>query len=177
MPRLSVSLQLVSSLSTHRRNAMQARWKLHTVPRMTERAANRRGACASHFDGLDPASSDADENRIRQIVQDQIIECLNRFYAIETSMWGKPINALILRTIIQGKLQERPYDLSSLSESLELPLTTIHRKVHELVQDGYVEIAKDGKSMQLMPTQQTKNAMDQSFEDMLLAVRRLYNAL
>ena len=92
-------------------------------------------------------------------------------------MWGKPINALILRTIIQGKLQERPYDISSLSESLELPLTTIHRKVHELVEDGYVEITKNGKSMQLMPTLQTKDAMDRSFEDMMLTLRRLYKSL
>lgn len=42
------------------------------------------------------------EAQIRKIIQEQIIECLNRFYAIESGLWGKPINALILRTIFKG---------------------------------------------------------------------------
>ena len=144
---------------------------------MAARTTDQGGESGVCSEDTSSALSAHEEKRVRQIVQDQIIECLNRFYAIETSMWGKPINALILRTIIQGKLQERLYDMSSLSESLDLPLTTIHRKVHELVEDGYVEIAKNGKSVHLMPTLQTKDAMDRSFEDMMLTLRRLYKSL
>jgi len=118
--------------------------------------------------------SHPEKSAIQQAVQEQIIECLNRFYAIESGMWGKPINALILRTIIQGKLQNRLYDISSLSESLDLPLTTIHRKVHELVKTGYVHHKKLGKSVYLIPTEKTQISMDKSFDDMLQTIKRLY---
>lgn len=114
------------------------------------------------------------EEHIRRIVQDQIIECLNRFYTIEKKLWGKPINALMRRTIIQGNLQNRHYDISSLSESLNLPLSTIHRKVHELVDGGYVRVDQCGKSMQLIPTLKTEEALNHSFEDMIKAVKDLY---
>ncbi|MCV0380955.1 hypothetical protein, partial [Nitratireductor sp.] len=41
-----------------------------------------------------------------------------RFYAIETGLWGGPLDALIVRTIITGKIEGRFYDLSSLSMTL-----------------------------------------------------------
>lgn len=121
-----------------------------------------------------PGTSGADA---RKAVQQQIIECLNRFYAIETGMWGKPINALILRTIIQGRFQDLPYDISSLSESLGLPLTTTHRKVRELIAEGYLEEAQYGKSIRLLPTEKTEVAMDLSFDEMLATIQRLYKGI
>lgn len=123
------------------------------------------------------AETSFSKTELRQIVQDQIIQCLNRFYAIETGLWGKPINALILRTIIQGHLQKLPYDLSSLSESLELPLTTVHRKVHDLIDAGYIEQANSGRSMPLLPTEKTKASFNKSFGEMMDTIARLYNKI
>ena len=133
-------------------------------------------------DDLDPTRdrstlSAEEEASVRRVVQQQIIECLNRFYAIESGMWGRPINALILRTIIQGHLQDRLYDMSALAESLDLPLTTIHRKVQELVEGGYVDRTKCGKSVHLAPTEKTRVAMDESFEEMICTLQRLYRGL
>ncbi|MCG8594635.1 MAG: helix-turn-helix domain-containing protein [Kiloniellales bacterium] len=134
-------------------------------------------------DDLDPTTgrpkplTAGEEAAVRKVVQQQIIECLNRFYAIESGMWGRPINALILRTIIQGHLQDRLYDMSALAESLDLPLTTIHRKVQDLVEGGYVVRTKFGKSVHLAPTEQTRVAMDESFEEMICTIQRLYRGI
>ena len=46
------------------------------------------------------------EERIKAAAQAQVIECLNRFYAMETGLWGGPLDALIVRTIIVGDIQE-----------------------------------------------------------------------
>ncbi|MBO6549531.1 MAG: hypothetical protein JJ964_07900 [Rhizobiales bacterium] len=117
------------------------------------------------------------EAQIRKIIQEQIIECLNRFYAIESGLWGKPINALILRTIFKGHLQDLPYDMSALSECLDLPLTTTHRKVHELITTGYIEQKLVGKSMLLLPTEKTQISLDKSFGDMMETITKLYRAV
>ena len=53
------------------------------------------------------------EERIKAAAQAQVIECLNRFYAMETGLWGGPLDALIVRTIIVGDIQGRPYDCSA----------------------------------------------------------------
>lgn len=114
------------------------------------------------------------EAEIRQIVQAQIIECLNRFYAIETGMWGGPLDALIVRTIITGKVQGRFYDLSSLSAALELPLSTTHRKVKDLEASGFLERRRNGRSTHLLPTSRTCVELDKSFEEMVSTLQRLY---
>lgn len=111
---------------------------------------------------------------IRQDVQEQIIECLNRFYTLEKDMWGKPVEALIVRTVVQGRLQNRLYDLSALSDVLDLPIGTLHRKVTDLVEAGYLKREKRGKSVYLAPTHDTCGSLDQSFEHMVSALRRLY---
>ncbi|MBR9651821.1 ArsR family transcriptional regulator [Thalassovita aquimarina] len=123
------------------------------------------------YDGDTPESVRA---ALRQDVQEQIIECLNRFYSLEKDMWGKPVEALIVRTVVQGRLQDRLYDLSALSDVLDLPIGTLHRKVADLVEAGYLKREKRGKSVYLAPTEDTCGALDQSFEDMVGALRRLY---
>ncbi|MDK3016899.1 ArsR family transcriptional regulator [Pseudodonghicola flavimaris] len=113
---------------------------------------------------------------LRQEVQEQIIGCLNRFYSLETAMWGKPVDALIVRTVVQGQLQNRLYDLSALSAALDLPIATLHRKVGDLEAAGYLRRERRGKSVCLVPTEETCRALDQSFEEMIGALRRLYRA-
>lgn len=111
---------------------------------------------------------------LRQEVQEQIIECLNRFYMLETQMWGKPVEALIVRTVVQGHLQNRPYDLSALADVLDLPIATLHRKVADLVTSGHLRRDPRGKSVYLAPTDATCAALDLSFESMVDNLRRLY---
>lgn len=111
---------------------------------------------------------------VRAEAQEQIIECLNRFYTLETEMWGKPVDALIVRMVVQGRLQDRLYDLSALSAALGLPIATLHRKVADLVAGGHLRRERRGKSVYLVPTDETCGALDRSFEAMVAALRRLY---
>ncbi|QSB44405.1 ArsR family transcriptional regulator [Altererythrobacter sp. FM1] len=111
---------------------------------------------------------------IRAEVQAQIIECLNRFYAMETGMWGNPVDCLIIRTVVQGRLQGKLYDLSALSEVLGLPISTLHRKVGHLVESGFLMREPRGKSIYISPTDNTNIALDKSFEAMVATLRRLY---
>ncbi|WP_199258187.1 ArsR family transcriptional regulator [Paracoccus binzhouensis] len=111
---------------------------------------------------------------VRVQTQAQIIECLNRFYMLETEMWGKPVDALIVRMVVQGRLQGRLYDLSALSAALGLPIATLHRKVADLVEGGHLRRERRGKSVYLVPTDETCGALDESFEAMVAALRRLY---
>lgn len=114
------------------------------------------------------------EEEIRTIVQAQIIECLNRFYAIETGMWGSPLDALIVRTVITGKVQRKLYDLSSLSSTLGLAISTTHRKIGELEAAGFLEREKRGRSTYLIPTKRACVELDKSFEEMVSTLQRLY---
>lgn len=118
-------------------------------------------------------SSEA-KDELRTVVQAQIIECLNRFYAIETGMWGGPLSALIVRTVVKGQFEGKLYDLSALAAVLDLPVTSAHRKIHKLVEDGYVQRLPHGKSVYLAPTEKTCVTLDKSFDDMISTLQRLY---
>lgn len=113
------------------------------------------------------------QQEVRAAVQTQIIECLNRFYAVESGMWGGPLEALIIRTAVAGEMQHRPYDLSALAAALNLPLSTIHRKVKMLVKMGVVVQEKAGRSIYLHPTSRTREDFDKSFGEMVGALQRL----
>ncbi|MFD3190985.1 ArsR family transcriptional regulator [Sedimentitalea sp. HM32M-2] len=120
---------------------------------------------------------DEDDQRsdaMRAEVQAQIIECLNRFYAMETGMWGSPVDCLIIRTVVQGKIQGKLYDISALSDVLDLPISTLHRKIGFLVNNGFLVREPRGKSVYISPTDRTKIALDKSFETMVATLRRLY---
>lgn len=114
------------------------------------------------------------QEKIRRIVQAQIIECLNRFYAMETGMWGGPLDALIVRTVVTGKVEGRLYDLSALANTLGIPVSTIHRKVSELEQIGLLKRERYGRSSYLTPTEKTCIQLDKSFDEMITTLERLY---
>ena len=114
------------------------------------------------------------QERTRRIVQAQIIECLNRFYAMETGMWGGPLDALIVRTVVTGKMEDRLYDLSALSNTLGIPVSTVHRKVGELEQAGLLTRERYGRSTYLAPTEKTCIRLDKSFDEMIATLKRLY---
>lgn len=114
------------------------------------------------------------EDRIRRIVQAQIIECLNRFYAMETGMWGTPLDALIVRTVVTGEMEDRLYDLSALAGALGIPVSTIHRKISELEQVGLLRRERQGRSSYLVPTEKTRIQLDKSFDEMIATLERLY---
>ena len=114
------------------------------------------------------------KDELRAVIQAQIIECLNRFYAIETGMWGSPLSALMIRTVIKGQFEGKLYDLSALAAALDLPVASVHRKVRDLVTEGYLERLPRGKSVYLAPTEKACVTLDQSFDDMISALQRLY---
>jgi len=114
------------------------------------------------------------QEEVSLAVQGQIIECLNRFYAIETGMWGGPLDALIVRTVVVGAIQNKPYDFSALATVLDLPIATVHRKVRNLTKTGVLVQEKAGRSTYLHPTSRTRLELDKSFEEMVHTLRRLY---
>ena len=118
-------------------------------------------------------SSEA-KGELRAVIQAQIIDCLNRFYAMETGMWGSPLSALMIRTVIKGQYEGKLYDLSSLAAALDLPVASVHRKVGDLVAEGYLERLPRGKSVYLAPTEKTCVTFDKSFDDMVSALQLLY---
>ena len=118
-------------------------------------------------------SSEA-KDELRAVIQAQIIECLNRFYAMETGMWGSPLSALMIRTVIKGQYEGKLYDLSALAAALDLPVTSVHRKARDLVKEGYLERLPRGKSVYLAPTEKTCVTLDKSFDDMISALQLLY---
>lgn len=107
-------------------------------------------------------------------IQKYIIECLNRFYAIEAGLWGDPLSSLIIRTVIKGAIEGRPYDLSALATEFELSIATVHRKVHRCVEAGYLQTRMEGRSLRLYPTQKVQQSFNESFDEMVSALRRLY---
>ncbi|MBL3552992.1 helix-turn-helix domain-containing protein [Rhodovulum sulfidophilum] len=122
----------------------------------------------------DAIDSQQEPDAVRAAVQAQIIECLNRFYAMESGMWGKPLDSLIIRTVVQSRMQGKLYDFSALSEALDLPISTLHRKINSLVESGYLRREPVGKSIYIAPTERTSVKFDESFEAMVTTLRRLY---
>jgi len=116
------------------------------------------------------------QDDVRMAVQAQIIECLNRFYAIENGMWGGPLDALIIRTVVVGEKQKRPYDLSALAYALGLSLTTVHRKTRELEKAGYLYHERVRRSVYLHPTDKTRVELGKSFSEMMAALHALYDS-
>lgn len=114
------------------------------------------------------------EEHIRRIVQAQIMQYLNRFYALEMGLWGNPLDSLIVRTVIMGKIEGRLYDLSALANTLEIPVSTVHRKAKELERAGFLNRERDGRSIYLTPTERTCIQLDKSFEEMIATLDRLY---
>jgi predicted transcriptional regulator len=112
---------------------------------------------------------------VRAAVQAQIIECLNRFYAIETGMWGTPLDALIIRTVVVGEKQKKPYDLSALAYTLGLSLTTVHRKTRQLENTGFLRHENVRRSVYLYATEKTKLDLNKSFIEMVKTLQAFYS--
>lgn len=107
-------------------------------------------------------------------VRRAIIECLNRFYAIESGMWGDPVASLMIRTIIRGRIEGREYDISSLSVDLGLSVATVHRKLKRIETEGYIVMRREGRSIRLFPTEKVEVVFEERFDEMIETLRRLY---
>jgi DNA-binding MarR family transcriptional regulator len=116
----------------------------------------------------------SDSIKSREDVQMYIIECLNRFYAIESGLWGDPVDCLMIRTIFKGKVEGRYYDISSLSSCLGLSIATVHRKVKSIESRGYIELCKEGRSVRLKPTPKLETCINDKFDDMMATLQQLY---
>lgn len=119
-------------------------------------------------------TGEGDGTATRESVQRQVLECLNRFYAIETGMWGDPVSCLMIRTIIKGRIEGRLYDVSSLAACLDLSLATVHRKLKRIEAQGHVERRREGRSVRLWPTAKVEEMLDLEFDQMIETLRRLY---
>jgi DNA-binding MarR family transcriptional regulator len=100
------------------------------------------------------------------------IRFLNVIYEAETDIWGDPVSALLIRRIAQGQLEGRPFDVSSLAASLRMPTPTVSRRVGNLVEDGWVERRRVGRSYLLMATDKVRRVAEPRLEGLRRAARR-----
>jgi DNA-binding MarR family transcriptional regulator len=81
-----------------------------------------------------------------------LIRFLNRVYQLDRQTWGHPFAAVLVRTILEGELQDRPHDYTSLAAATGLPVATVDRRVNALLAEGLVARNRVGRSYRLSIT-------------------------
>jgi DNA-binding IclR family transcriptional regulator len=102
---------------------------------------------------------------------------LNAVYEVETEIWGDPITALLIRRIAQGQLEGRPFDVSSLAATLRMPTPTVSRRVANLIEEGWVDRRRLGRSYQLLATDKVRQAAAPHLEEIRRAAQRFAAAI
>ena len=97
---------------------------------------------------------------------------LNSVYEIEIDLWSDPVSALLIRRIAQGQLEGKTFDVSSLAATLHMPMPTVSRRVGQLIDAGWVERHRAGRSYQLGVTAKTIALAKTRLEDIKRAANR-----
>lgn len=105
------------------------------------------------------------------------IRFLNVVYDAEIEIWGDPVSALLIRRIAQGQLEGRPFDVSSLAATLRMPTPTVSRRVSGLIEEGWVERRRVGRSYLLLTTDKVREAIQPMMEDLRRAAARFADAI
>ena len=87
-----------------------------------------------------------DENRLvfYKLLDDMFVD-LQRFP-------GGFYGALITLTVGVGRIEQKPFDMSSLAASLDIPRATVIRKVERLEKEGILEVTRKANRTLLMST-------------------------
>ena len=68
-----------------------------------------------------------------------LVELLNTVLRAEVDAWGDPVDAILLRTILLGEQEGRPYDVTSLASVTAMTVPTTARRVSDLIARGMVD--------------------------------------
>ena len=90
----------------------------------------------------------------------------------EGHLWSDPVTALLVRSVLEGQLQRRPFDVSSLSATLRLPMPTVSRRVNQLIEQSILERQRVGRSYRLALTETASARYQALAEAMIPPVRR-----
>ena len=93
-----------------------------------------------------------------------LIRFLNRVHQIDRQTWGHPLAAVLIRTILEGEMQSRPHDYTSLAAATGLPVATVDRRVNALLAEGYIARNRVGRSYRLSITERSR-ALSREQED------------
>ena len=85
-----------------------------------------------------------------------LIRFLNRVHQLDRQTWGHPFAAVLIRTILEGELQDRPHDYTSLAAATGLPVATVDRRVNALLAEGYIARSRVGRSYRLSITERSR---------------------
>ena len=97
---------------------------------------------------------------------------LNTVYDVDIGLWSDPVSALLIRRIAQGQLEGKPFDVSSLAATLHMPTPTVSRRVGQLIDAGWVERRRAGRSYQLWATAKTIDLAKTRLEEVKRAIYR-----
>lgn len=94
-------------------------------------------------DGTETGSNDtthrySDEERLA------FYRCLTRIFQMERQYGGDAIDAILIRAVAIGRLEQRPMDISSLAAYLGLPRQTVSRRVNKLIDRKVLEATREG---------------------------------
>lgn len=106
-----------------------------------------------------------------------LIRFLNKVYQLDRQTWGHPIAAVLVRTILEGELQNRPHDYTSLAAATGLPVATVDRRVNALLAEGVVARSRVGRSYRLSVTEISRKRSRSQEEAALKALHDLTRAL
>ena len=93
-----------------------------------------------------------------------LIRFLNRVHQLDRQTWGHPFAAVLIRTILEGELQDRPHDYTSLAAATGLPVATVDRRVNALLAEGFIARNRVGRSYRLSITERSR-ALSRAQED------------
>ena len=86
--------------------------------------------------------------------------CLTRIFQTERAYGGDAIDAIILRAVAIGRIEQKPMNISSLADYLGLPRQTVSRRVNRLAERGLIATEKHGNKTMLVTTPRaTEHAM------------------
>jgi DNA-binding transcriptional ArsR family regulator len=106
-----------------------------------------------------------------------LIRFLNRIHQLDRQIWGHPIAAVLVRTILEGELQDRLHDYTSLAAATGLPVATVDRRVNALLSAGLIARSRVGRSYRLTVTARTRDLSRGQEEAAFRALRELNSAL
>ena len=78
--------------------------------------------------------------------------CLTRIFQTERAYGGDAIDAIILRAVAIGRIEQRPMNISSLADYLGLPRQTVSRRVNRLAARDLIATEKRGNETVVVTT-------------------------
>lgn len=78
--------------------------------------------------------------------------CLTRIFQTERAYGGDAVDAIILRAVAIGRIEQKPMNISSLADYLGLPRQTVSRRVNRLAARDLIATEKRGNETTVVTT-------------------------